>query len=434
MDLAIGEAQVAGEFVFTGVVRDISDRKAAERRLEEALNLSERSLNEVNAVIESIDYAICFMDENLRARVTNNAFVDMWRIDPAFIESGPTMAELMNVNRDNGLYKIAEDKFDAWVERRVDAVREGNVPAVEIDLKDGRTLIYRCIALPDGGRMLTYFDITKQKAVQQEMAEAMSFINESIEYGSRIQRALLPEDTLFSEIFADHLLVWNPRDVVGGDLIWLRPADDGFLVLVGDCTGHGVPGAFMTMIANGAIDQALKEVPSGQPDLLLNHIHNVVKMSLGQDSAQGDSDDGLEMGVVLISPDMKQMQFAGARFSLLSVDESGNDREIKGDRGGIGYRRYGLNQKFSAHTIEIERGQCFYMWSDGLVDQVGGEKRRGFGKRRLIRTIVDYHRMPMAHQRAQILREFEDYTHREAIRDDVTLFGFKPRRNKNEVI
>lgn len=430
MDLAIGETLIDSERSFTGIIRDISDRKAAEAKLEDALRLSRRSLDEINAVLGSIDYAVCFMDSDLCAQVINQAFIDLWGIDDAYIATKPSLSDLIDVAGERGLYDVGDESFTAWRDARVSEVRRGDVSPRELTLADGRTLIYRSIALPDGGRMLTYFDITSQKIIQAEMAEAMTFINESLEYGSRIQQALLPEETMFREIFSDHLLIWKPRDIVGGDLVWLRPADQGFLVLVGDCTGHGVPGAFMTMIANGAIDQALKEVPSGQPGELLGHIHDLVKVSLGQDSTSGASDDGLELGAILIRPDMTELTFAGARFSLYCVDEAGNGTEIKGDRAGLGYRRYDLGQKFNSQTVNIEAGESFYLWSDGIVDQVGGPKRRGFGKRRLLNIVRDYSRMPMEHQRAQILREFETYSHNESVRDDITLFGFKPRAGK----
>lgn len=132
--------------------------------------------------------------------------------------------------------------------------------------------------------------------------------------------------------------------------------------------------------------------------------------------------------VCVVSADMTSMKFAGARFSLLRVSSDGETTEIKGDRAGIGYRRYDFSQKFTPHDIEIAPGESFYLWSDGITDQIGGAKRRGFGKRRIIELIRSYCKMPMSAQRAHILREFEDYSHGENRRDDVSLFGFKPRR------
>ena len=124
-------------------------------------------------MLDTIDYGVLFMDRDLRARVVNRAFREMWGIPEAFIATRPTMAELVNCNRHNQIYKVPEAEFDAFVEARVAAIRAGDIAPMEFERADGRTLLYQGVVLPDGGRLLTYFDITDGKRREAELREAL---------------------------------------------------------------------------------------------------------------------------------------------------------------------------------------------------------------------------------------------------------------------
>ena len=148
-----------------------SQRHAAE--LEESNRQKEQLLGELHAVIDTIDYGVLFMGRDLRARVANQAFRRMWGIPEAFIAIRPTMADLINYNRHNQVYKVPEAEFDAFVEARVAAVRAGDISPMELERADGRTLLYQGVVLPDGGRLLTYFDITDAKRREAELRETL---------------------------------------------------------------------------------------------------------------------------------------------------------------------------------------------------------------------------------------------------------------------
>jgi PAS domain S-box-containing protein len=266
-------------------------------------------------------------------------------------------------------------------------------------------------------------DITERKRAEQELHKAYTIIRESVQYASKMQRALLPPEADL-EALGDHLVIWEPRDVVGGDLFWLRRTEGGLLLIVGDGTGHGVPGAFMTLVATSALNQALLEHPDGDPARLLRHMNGHVKYMLRQDVVEGEADDGMELGLCLIDAS-GGITFAGARFSLLEVAD-GEARELKGDKGGIGYRRVPVAAAFTNHRLTPAPGAAYYLVTDGFVDQVGGEKRRAFGKRRLLQKLVALRALPMAAQREALLAALADYRGTEPRRDDVTLVGFRP--------
>lgn len=425
IELSLGEAAIGADRIFIGVARDISERKIAERQLKNALETAQIALDDINAVIGSIDYGVCFMDSELRARVINHAFQDMWGIDQALIDSGPTMAELMFAIRGSGVYAVSEEYFDAYVAGRVAAVRDGAIPPTELNRADGTVLIYQCIALPDGGRMLTYYDISERKKAEDQLKQAYAVISDSIQYAAHIQRAVLTGEDLMAATMASHLVLWEPRDQVGGDIYWCYIWGDGVLVIMADCTGHGVPGAFMTLISTGALDRAMSEVPPGHVGALIQRMHQIVQITLNQHGGKGVNDDGLELGVCYIDPDITEITFAGVRTSLFIV-ENGEVAELKATKKGIGYRGIPQTQTFEETKIKIAAGQTFYMTTDGYIDQVGGEARRMFGKNRFRELLTSLSGMPLDQQKERLREAFVAYQGDENRRDDVSIVAFQP--------
>ncbi len=266
-------------------------------------------------------------------------------------------------------------------------------------------------------------EISHRKKAERELSNAFGVITESIDYAAHIQQSLLPPDAFLAEDTADHFIVWEPRDVVGGDIYWYRRCQGGFLIVLADCTGHGVPGAFMTIIATGALDRALRDRPDGDPAAILKIMNRSVKHSLSQDREEGASDDGLELGVCKIVPDSRKLIFAGARFSLFH-SVGGDLAEMKGDKSAIGYRHVPVDQQYSNREMAITDGQRFYMVSDGLIDQIGGDRHRMFGKKRFKKLVISGWDLPFAEQKTHILGALAEYQGNESRRDDLSVVGF----------
>ncbi|MBF0454231.1 MAG: response regulator [Magnetococcales bacterium] len=251
-----------------------------------------------------------------------------------------------------------------------------------------------------------------------------SLVMESIRYARRIQGAILPPASLLEQRLPNHFVLWEPRDVVGGDLYWCRPTDEGLLIILGDCTGHGVPGAFMTLIANGVLDQALQQYSANDPAQIISRMHKGIQHLLNQDTSEGESDDGLELGACFLPDDTNHLIFSGARFSLFYQDKDQEIVEIKGDKKGIGYRRIEADTLFTNHQIDTPDQRRFFMSSDGMIDQIGGEKRRGFGKKRLLEALTTLKEHPMAEVGQQLYQTLLTYQGEEKRRDDVCIIGF----------
>ena len=272
--------------------------------------------------------------------------------------------------------------------------------------------------------LLWLFDITERKIAGERLQDAYEIITGSIEYATHIQRSVLPADADFSAIFSDHFVLWQPRDGVGGDIYWNRLWGDGRLVILADCTGHGVPGAFMTLIATGALDRAQEEVAAGDVAGLVQRMHQHIQFFLGQQEAEGTIDDGLDLGACYLAGGHDSINFVGASFSLFRVAESGTT-EIKGDKAGIGYRGTPREVNFTTHTLEGLAGDSFYLVTDGIIDQVGGERRRSFGKKRIRELLFSLRGRPFAEQSVEVVATLEAYQGAETRCDDVSMIGFK---------
>jgi len=277
-------------------------------------------------------------------------------------------------------------------------------------------------------------DISERKRMEQEIIaakneteDALAVVTSSIQYASRIQRSVLPPKGRLTDFTAEHFIVWEPRDVVGGDLYWCEPWGSGGLVMLGDCTGHGVPGAFMTLLSTGALERALLEVPEGDSASLVSKMHQLIQRQLDQDKDEegsSSSDDGLELGLCYIPPGRKSITFAGARMPLF-IDHGTKIEQVKADKKGIGYRGIPFDFKYTNKEIEISNGMSFFMTSDGIIDQVGGDKRRGFGKKRFIALLESLRGSPLAKYGSRIYGELLAYEDGDKRRDDVSIVGFK---------
>ncbi|SCA56568.1 exported hypothetical protein [Candidatus Terasakiella magnetica] len=266
-------------------------------------------------------------------------------------------------------------------------------------------------------------EIAERKKAQGELSDAMKHIEASINYASHIQKSILPDQDLFIKLFKEYFIFWEPRDVVGGDIYWAHKWGEGTVLCVGDCTGHGVPGAFMTLITTGAMDKALIETDEGNVSAFLNKVHQTVQSNLGQDKDNGASDDGMELGVCYFPTQTDKMIYSSARFDLFIVEDN-EVSVIKPTKKGIGYRGIDFDQQYEQHEISIGNNKRFYMTSDGLNDQIGGERRRAFGKRRLKKLLLDVQGMEMTQQKEAIHQALLEHQGDETRRDDVSIFAF----------
>ena len=255
-------------------------------------------------------------------------------------------------------------------------------------------------------------------------------IMHSIEYASVIQQSLLRSSReALARACPGADLVWEPRDVVGGDFYQFSQDGDGWFATVADCTGHGVPGAFMTLIATSSLGQAIKEHGPRDPAALLGHVNRSVKQMLGQlDGKDGTpgSDDGLDAACFWFEPAHRRLRFAGARLSLFLLRPGAEAVEVvDGQRKGVGYVDSEFDFAWNNIDLELPAGTLVFTTTDGLIDQVGGPRGITFGKKRLRELLLEQAgRTPAEINRALLdaLQAWQGEHHR---RDDLTFFCFR---------
>nr|WP_301311552.1 SpoIIE family protein phosphatase [Azospirillum lipoferum] len=275
----------------------------------------------------------------------------------------------------------------------------------------------------------------------RERTEALAATNraimDSINYAQLIQSAILPSADTLSAGLTEHFVLWRPRDVVSGDFYVCREVADGFVIAVADCTGHGVPGAFMTMTASAILNNVLDLLGAGDPAAVLAAVDRKVRAALHQEEeARGGTDcfdNGLDLGLCHIRPAEGKLVFAGARIPLLVVTDGGVT-ELRGDRRSLGYRPTaieavadGAESPFTNHSITLRPGQTFLMGSDGLVDQNGGEHGRSFGRIRLRALLNQGGDGPLDRVKSDLESSLDQFQGSREQRDDITFFGFRVR-------
>ncbi len=397
-----------------------------------AIEIEENGLREIAQArqrlvdaIESTNEGFVLYDAEDRIALANHRFMDMYSELADLIVPGTPFETLIRAIADRGLTGSDDEDVASWFERRLSFHRDPKGKHV-YQLNDGRWVQDTERRTEAGGTVSVFADITELKESEQRTAEANRLLNQSLRYASRIQAAIMPARQELAAVTDDHFLIWEPRDIVGGDFFWFQRISGGYAIIVGDCTGHGVPGAFMTLVAWGLLDGMLQSSEFDKPSQVLSSLHQGVQALLGQDQPEGETDDGLDVGVCFVNKTADQMIYAGARFSLWHAD-NGSISEIKGDRAGIGYRRYPADTAFTDVILPVNKGARFYMTTDGLIDQVGGPRGRSFGKKRL-REFIELHQdLSMEHQAKKLSRTVSDYQGEQVRRDDLTVMGFLPR-------
>jgi serine phosphatase RsbU (regulator of sigma subunit) len=258
-----------------------------------------------------------------------------------------------------------------------------------------------------------------------ELEKANRLVLESIQYARRIQSAMLPDKRALGDAVKEIYVWWEPLHVVGGDYFWLERFGSRSLLVLADCTGHGVPGAFITLVVASALDRILHEQKQIDPARVLLALDEMVRARLRQDRPDAESDDGLDAAVCLWDSDARTLTFAGAGMPLIYVRE-GEVHEIRGARSSLAYAATRQARKFSNHTVEVEPGMTFYMLTDGVSDHMGGKPRRLFGRKRLASVLRDNQGIPMPEQITAIRQALDEYRGQEPRRDDTTLLGFRP--------
>lgn len=275
-------------------------------------------------------------------------------------------------------------------------------------------------------------EIEERQKVENQLRHSMSALDvahqklmESLQYAKMIQTALLPNLKQIKTYLPNSFLIWLPRDIVGGDMVFTEQFEGGVLIAIMDCTGHGVPGAFMTMIATTHLRRIVVDENCHEPSEILKRLSGLMKNALQQENKYRDiaSDNGLDAGICFLNKKEEKLLFAGARISLLHLHNN-EVQTIKGDKQSLGYQHSNADFNFKIHSINIESGANYYLTTDGMIDELGGEKWLPFGLSRLANVLLENTEKSFDDQAQILLESFHNYKNNRDRQDDITVIGF----------
>lgn len=234
----------------------------------------------------------------------------------------------------------------------------------------------------------------KRKKIEEQQIE----ISSSINYASVIQTALFPSEHLLDEIFHDYFIFFKPRDTVSGDFYFARKYKHKMTLVIADCTGHGVPGAFLSVLGFSLLEQVMQSVSVDSASVVMNRLRRIFKSTLGQNRLQKTNRDSIDMGMLIIDTELNQLNFAGANNDLFFIRENGERTMCKGDRMPVGVHENDF-VPFKDHYLHYGEGDALYMFSDGYPDQFGGPKGKKYGRSRFKDFLHYMHELPMKQQK-----------------------------------
>jgi serine phosphatase RsbU (regulator of sigma subunit) len=258
-------------------------------------------------------------------------------------------------------------------------------------------------------------------AQRDQIAYQKKHITDSIMYAKRIQAALMPSLELFSDKL-EHFVLYKPLAIVSGDFYWVSSKDSQQVIISADCTGHGVPGAFMSMLGVTLLNEIVNGKQIFMPDQIIENLRQGVIKSLNQDIEEDTVKDGMDIAVCLVDFDKNILWFSGANCPLYLV-RKGELAHYRGDKMpvAIHYRM----QPYTLHKINIKKGDTFYIFSDGFADQFGGPKQKKFMSYQLKATLVKMQGKPMLEQGERLSEIFENWRGDNPQVDDVTFIGIR---------
>lgn len=258
------------------------------------------------------------------------------------------------------------------------------------------------------------------EATFKEIERKNKDITASINYAKRIQESMLPPKPQIKKCLPESFIFFQPRDIVSGDFYWFSEKNGKVVIAAVDCTGHGVPGAIMSMLGDSYLNQIINLQGITEPDVVLTELHKNIGIALNQQ--ENNNQDGMDVALCVIDYEAKKLEYAGASRPLIIIQDE-ECQEIQSSRLPIGGFQKDRPREFNKTIIDIDKPTRFYVFSDGFQDQFGGRKGRKFAKSRLIKLLNEHHLEPMFKQEKILKRELNNWMGQNRQMDDILVIG-----------
>jgi serine phosphatase RsbU (regulator of sigma subunit) len=351
-------------------------------RFDEALNLFHQA--EVIAKENDFnDIILAVLEEKAKIMAALGQHERAYKYQVKLYDAKDSLARINNINLMGEMNaKYEAEKRDAEIARQAQQLQNKNFWMYVIGLS---SIAFAVIIF------MIYFTLQKKKRLNGlltrqnfEIKSQRQKIISSISYAKRIQHSSLTAPGKLKEYFLESFILFRPKDIVSGDFYWFREIDGKMYLAVVDCTGHGVPGAFMSLIASEKLNMAVGELKLRDPGEIIAAVNKQIVCSLDQENAPENAQDGLDLSLCVIDTLSGEIKFSGANSSILHISASGNMQEIKSNALGVGgsmYRKmYENGFNFETTQFTFQKGDSLFMYSDGFFDQFGGIDSKKFNK------------------------------------------------------
>jgi ligand-binding sensor domain-containing protein/serine phosphatase RsbU (regulator of sigma subunit) len=257
-----------------------------------------------------------------------------------------------------------------------------------------------------------------------QLAEKNRDITASIQYAKRIQQAILPPLEDIKQYLPESFVLYMPKDIVSGDFYWFGEQGDKLIMVAADCTGHGVPGALMSMIGHNLLNQIVLEKGITKPSTILNNLSTMVQTALKQGVSNIDTTDGMDLALCCFDKKSGEIEYAGANRPLI-IASNGELKKIDPDKMPIGGTQIGIGRSFTNHSHKLKEGEIIYMFSDGYADQFGGDKGKKFMMKRFLETLQELKNLPVKEQEEHLQNTILNWRGDFEQVDDILVIGIK---------
>ncbi|TAE68814.1 MAG: PAS domain S-box protein [Bacteroidetes bacterium] len=407
-----------------------ADSQMGQRRLKKSLLKIQENEERFRKLSEVTQEGLVFLQENLIKDV-NSVLLKMLGYDNQF----EVLANhYINLISPKYRFEIEDAKLlDDGLAHEAEAIKKnGDLFPIEIQ---ARNVNYNNEAI----KLISIRDITERKRTQEELEKAnriASLVGElkkknknitaSIEYAQRIQQAILPNEKVIGKGFMDHFILYIPKDIVSGDFYWYAEKNEHALIAAVDCTGHGVPGAFMSLIGYSNLNKIVIEKGITDPATILNTLDKDVQETLRQHEDNSQSRDGMDIGLCSLNIFEKKLSYAGAYRPMYIFSENGELREFKGNAFPIGGNfKFNKTKLFTQHDIDLEEGDTIYIFSDGYHDQFGGDENKKYMTKQFKEYLGKIQGYSLETQKGLLEQEFLNWKGDRKQMDDILVIGLR---------
>lgn len=390
-------------------------------RVKQKLN---DQLEKLSIVARSTDNIVIIMDAEGKVEWANESFerLNGISIEDLKRKKGETIFEISN-------NPSIREHFNKAVAEKRSVVYESENRNVEGELLWEQSMLTPVFNKNNVLQRMIIVDtnITQRKLDEQIIQEKNKDIIDSINYAKRIQNAILPSPEARQQLFPDSFILFKPRDIVSGDFYWYAEAEGKKIMAAVDCTGHGVPGAFMSMIGNAFLNEIVNKRGITEPGSILSELRHLVISTLKQSAGEGENKDGMDISLIVYDPKTNQLQYAGANNPLWICTEENGEKKfvtVKPDKRPIGYFQ-GRGLPFTNNVVEFKKGDSFYLFTDGFADQFGGPSGKKFKYKQLQEELLGMQDKTMEQQKEILDSKFELWKGNLEQVDDMLIIGLK---------